>query len=105
MIKEKKIVRMYERDVKRIDTQTNKRTKKQELKKSDKQSHHAKNYLIVFGNKQSEIKKAVVNACDQKNAMRIALNKLCRTFPDIDISRMRVGEIYDNRTKKITINK
>lgn len=74
---------------------------KKKTSKIDSNSHHKNNFLVCFSNSKSEIRKALVNAIDKKNAIRIAINRLCRLYPEIDISRARIGGIFDNRKKTI----
>ena len=74
------------------------------MKAQDKNSHHRQNYLIMFCNKSSTTKKAIVNASDKKNALRIALARLCRAYPLEDITRARVAGVYEAGKKRIGVN-
>lgn len=74
---------------------------KKKMRKIDRQSHHKKNYLVLFCFKSSSTKRAVVNARDEKNALRIGLNRLCRVYPDEIITRVRIGGVFDNTKKRV----
>ena len=60
-----------------------------------KQSHHKNNFLVCFSALNgSEVRRALVNAYDKKNALRIAINRLCRLYPEEEITRARVAGVY-----------
>lgn len=67
-----------------------------------KQSHHKNNFLVCFSALNgSEVRRALVNAYDKKNALRLALDRFCKAFPDIEITRARVSAVYPARVKRI----
>jgi len=66
-----------------------------------KQSHHRQNYLIDFCIASQTRKRALVNAIDTKNALRIGLARLCRAYPLENITRARVAGVYENGKKRI----
>jgi hypothetical protein len=68
-----------------------------------KQSHHKNNYLVEFQNKNGTVSRALVNALDKKNALKIGLSRFVRLFPEKDISRARVSGVYSNKTKRIEV--
>lgn len=74
---------------------------KKKMDKIDRHSHHKNNYLVLFCFKSSSTKRAVVNARDEKNALRIGLNKLCRLYPNEIITRVRIGGVFDNTKKRV----
>ena len=73
--------------------------------KKDFNSHYKNNYLVLFIKKDYPIKKALVNAKDKKNALRIGLNRFCKLYPEEDIIRARVGAVYQNTKKQVKIKK
>lgn len=76
---------------------------KKDIRKKDINSHHKYNYLVLFIKDDYPVKRALVNAKDKKNALRIALNRLCRKYPEEDITRARVAGVFDNIKKRIVI--
>lgn len=66
-----------------------------------KQSHHKNNFLVLFSLGDSTRKKAVVNARDELHALRLAIVRLCRYYPEERITRARIGGIYPAGTKRI----
>ena len=71
------------------------------MDKRDRNSHHSKNYLVIFGYSGVDGLKALVNASDKTNALRVALNRYSRTYPDKEISRARVAGVFDAQKKTI----
>lgn len=67
---------------------------KRKINKKDKSSHHKQNYLVVFGCSGIDGLKALINASDKTQALRIGLNKYCRTYPGKEITRARVAGVY-----------
>lgn len=66
-----------------------------------KQSHHKKNFIIEYGCKTGTTKRILLNALDSKNAIRIGLNRICKEYPQEEITRARVARVYDNTIKRI----
>ena len=83
------------RDIKRVS---------EKMKKIDKNSHFPKNFLVLFRFKGSTVHSCLVNARDEKNAFRVATNRLCRMFPDSVFTHARIEEVYKNTTKSICID-
>jgi len=75
--------------------------KEKKTYKKDLKTNHKYNFLVCFSNSHSETKKALVNASDKKNAMRIAFNRLCRLYPFEEVSRARIGGVYLAKEKRI----
>lgn len=69
--------------------------------KKDKQSHHKNNFLVLFSKGNHTSKRAIVNASDSLDALRIAIKRLARYYPEEDITRARIGGIYPNERKRI----
>lgn len=76
-----------------------------EKRKRDYHSHHQNNYLVLFIKNDYPIKKALINAKDKKNALRIGLNRFCKLYPEEDIIRARVSAVYPNTQKNIILKK
>jgi len=79
--------------------------KEKKRSKRDIQSHHPFSFLVLFSNKKGVVKKALVNARDEKNAIRIAFNRLCRQYPSETITRARVADCFNNRIDKVILEK
>ena len=67
----------------------------------DKQSHHSKNFLVVFGVSGVDTLRGLVNASNKTQALRIGLSRYCRAYPDREITRARVCGEYPAGTKRI----
>lgn len=71
------------------------------MKAQDKNSHHKQNYLVIFGLNGVDGLKALVNASDKTNALRVALNRYSRTYPQKEITRARVAGVFPAGKKRI----
>ena len=69
----------------------------------DKPLNHSFTYLVMFNGKGIDCLKCFIPAKDKKNALRIAFNRLCKLYPERDISRARIAGVYPN--KRCTIKK
>ena len=74
------------------------------MSKTDRQTNHQYNYLVIFSNKEDNFKKCLINARDKKNALRIAFNRLCRLFPEVDVSRARVADVIPAKKSSVEID-
>lgn len=72
---------------------------------TDKQSHHKNNFLVLLENKKRLSKKYIINALNESQALRIGINKALRLYPEENITRARVCDVYENESKKIVIKK
>lgn len=71
----------------------------------DKQSHFPFDYLVLFVFKTHPVKKALVNAKDEANAIKKAVNRFIRVYPNDVITCVRIGGVYPNKKKTVVINK
>lgn len=78
---------------------TNKKDNK--TRSDQKKSHHPFNFVLEFQNKTGTANRAIVNALDSKNAIRIGINRYCRVFPEEEITRVRVAHVYEDGKKRI----
>lgn len=69
----------------------------------DKQSHHLTNYLVLLEKKDRLGKRYIVNALNSQSALKIAINKVLRLYPEEPITRARVCEVYPNEKKRICL--
>lgn len=75
--------------------------REKKIRKKDNNSHHKKNFVLECSNRVGTVKRVVINALDSKNAIRIGFNRICRLFPDDDITRARIAREYVNGYKRI----
>ena len=55
----------------------------------------------MFSKGNTTTKKCIVNASDNQHAIKIAVCRLCRMYPQEDITRVRVAGVYDAQKKTI----
>ena len=72
---------------------------------SEKQSHHPFNFLIEAGNKSGTVRRALVNARDSTQALRIFFNRIGKHYFGDALTHARIKAIYKNTKKQVIIKK
>ena len=94
---------MKKKDKEKIDNKTNYSQSERKKEYSQNKTHYKNNFLVCFCSGSDTVARATVNARDTTQALFLAIRALFRKGCRYNLTRVRIGAIYEN--KKSTIEK